>query len=151
MECSCSTCHKCPFSPLRSSFLGFSSAYSSRLRFCFSSSRYSLLLVVNSILSCRGPLPPGTISTLSDLMGRCQAGFFGRAQEKGSRQNRDGIDGTQVHKSREDGTKRRYKNAASLWLEYVLWPCLLLRGFTLPSPISSSSPDLVTIDLSPLS
>ena len=69
---------------------------------------------MNSILSCLGPLSPGTISALSDVMGRRRACFFGRAREKGSRQNRNGIDGTQVHKSLKDGTKRRYKDAARL-------------------------------------
>jgi hypothetical protein len=95
-------------------------------------------------------LSPGTISALSGLMGRRRVGFFDRARGKGSRQDRSGIDGAQVHKGLEDGTKRRYNDVARLWLECVPCPCPLLRSSPSSSPFTSSSPDLVTIDPSPL-
>jgi len=47
-------------------------------------------------------------------------GFFPRARENGSENDRDGIDGTEVQKRRGDGTKRRYKYATDLWKQYVL-------------------------------
>jgi hypothetical protein len=70
----------------------------------------------------------GTISALSGLIERCRLGFFDRTLGKGSKQDRSGIDGTQVHKGLEDGTKSRYNDATRLWLEYVLSFCLLLRS-----------------------
>ncbi len=45
--------------------------------------------------------------------------FFRRAREKGSEKDRDGIDGTEVQKHLQDGTKKRYKYAADLWKLYV--------------------------------
>jgi hypothetical protein len=48
----------------------------------------------------RSPLLP---SALSSLIGRQQAGFFDRAQERGSRRNRSGIDGTKATKIWEVG------------------------------------------------
>jgi hypothetical protein len=59
-------------------------------------------------------LSPWTISALSDLMGRRWEGFFGRAREKGPKQNKTGIDSAQVHKGLEDETKRRYNDAYDL-------------------------------------
>jgi len=47
-------------------------------------------------------------------------GFFRRAREKGSENDRDGIDGTEVQKWLEDGTKRRYKYTPDVWKQYVL-------------------------------
>jgi hypothetical protein len=78
-------------------------------------------------------------------MGRHREGFFGQARAKGSRQDRRGIDGAQVHKRLEDGTKRRYGDAYPFWLEYVLCPCGLLR-FPPPFPLLR----LALLILSPL-
>ena len=88
----------------------------------------SSLFIVNSSLSCLGPLLHGIISALSDLMGSRRTGFFSRAREKGSRQDRNGTHGTRVHKSLEDGTKRRYKDAAQHWLAYIFCPYPPFQG-----------------------
>jgi hypothetical protein len=85
------------------------------------------------------PLFSGTLSAQSNLMGRRREGFFGRAREKVSRQDRSGIDGAQIHKALEDGTKRRYKGAIRLWLEYVLCPYSLHR-FPPPLPYLRLAP-----------
>jgi hypothetical protein len=53
-------------------------------------------------------------------MGKRRAGFFDRARGKGSERDKADIDGSQVHKELEDGTKRRYGDAKRLWNEYVL-------------------------------
>ena len=75
-------------------------------------------------------------------MGRRRESFFSRAREKGSRQDRSGIDGAKVHKALEDGTKRRYKGAIRLWLKYVL--C----SYRFPAPLPHLRPALLM--LSPL-
>jgi len=77
-------------------------------------------------------------------MGKHGPGFFGRAREKGSRQDRSGIDGAQVHTSLEPGTKIRYASATRLWIGYVPCPCdplgslSSLSSCTIPFLISSS-------------
>jgi hypothetical protein len=92
---------KCLSLPLLSSLLILSSRSSFQLAsiLLFLCSLLSRLFVVNLLQSstfsssCFDSLAPGTISALSDLMGKRRAGFFGRAREKGSRRDRSGIDG----------------------------------------------------------
>jgi hypothetical protein len=123
---SCHACYKCLFTPLLGSLLSFLPVI-----FCWP----SILLFLCSLRVCDllsplrlapGPLS-GRISALSDHMGKSRTGFFDRARKNGSRQDRSGINGAQVHKSLEDGTKRRYKDAYRLWLECTL--CLPLPYF----------------------
>lgn len=77
-------------------------------------------------------------------MGKRRAGFFARAPKRGSRRDRSGIDGAQVHKTLEPGIKRRYTGTVHLWLEYVLCSCDPLGS--LSSPSSCTPFDIVTID-----
>ncbi len=53
-------------------------------------------------------------------MAKGRKGFFDRAEQRGSELDKTGIDGKPVHKSLEDGTKRRYKDAMNIWAEYGL-------------------------------
>ncbi len=68
-------------------------------------------LVFRPFFRCLDSLSPGTISVLSDRIAKGRAGFFDRAREKGSKRDRSGIDGRQVYKRLEDGTKRQYEDA----------------------------------------
>jgi hypothetical protein len=86
-----------------------------------------------------GPLSSGIISALSGHMGKSWTDFFDRARKNGSRQDGSCINGAQVYKRLEDGTKRRYKDAYRLWLEYAL--CL---------PLPYSRPALSILSLQPL-
>jgi hypothetical protein len=53
-------------------------------------------------------------------MAKGRKSFFDRAEKRGSELDKAGIDGKPVHKSLEDGTKRRYKDAMNIWAEYGL-------------------------------
>src|SRR2546423_12759327 len=46
---------------------------------------------------------------------KASAGFFDRARKRGSGQDKNGIDGAQVHKTLKPGTKRRCTGAMRLW------------------------------------
>jgi hypothetical protein len=93
----------------------------------------------------RSPLLP---SALSSLIGRQQAGFFDRAQERGSRRNRSGIDGAQGHEDLGGGTRGRRNGSGHLWLEYVL--CLCDAPATLLDPSSLPNLHAALLTLSPL-
>lgn len=126
MERSCHACYKCLFTPLLGSLLSFLPVIFCWPRFCFSFAHCAF--VIFYLLSVSPPCPlSGRISALSDHMGKSRTGFFDRARKNGSRQDRSGINGAQVHKGLEDGTKRRYKDAYRLWLECAL--CLPLPYF----------------------
>jgi hypothetical protein len=51
-------------------------------------------------------------------MARGRSDFFDRAEQRGSELDKTGIDGDPVHKSLEDGTKIRYRDAKNLWAKY---------------------------------
>ncbi|KAJ4507506.1 hypothetical protein HRR83_004084 [Exophiala dermatitidis] len=51
-------------------------------------------------------------------MAKGRKGFFDRAEQRGSELDKTGIDGKPVHKSLEDGTKRRYNDAMNIWADY---------------------------------
>jgi hypothetical protein len=133
------------FLSLLGSLLGFLLVISVGRDLLFLCSLLALLFFVNDLRSSISPssrlrpLFSGTLSTHSNLMGRGRKGVFGRAREKGSGQDRSGIDGAQVCKALEDGTKRRCKDAICLWLRYVLYPCSLYR-FPPPLPHLRSAP-----------
>ncbi|KAL6240235.1 hypothetical protein RBB50_012872 [Rhinocladiella similis] len=51
-------------------------------------------------------------------MAKGRKGFFDRAEQRGSELDKTGIDGKPVHKSLEDRTKKRYKDAMNIWADY---------------------------------
>ena len=126
MERSCHACYKCLFTPLLGSLLSFLPVIFCWPRFCLSFAHCAF--VIFYLLSV-SPLVLFQEESLlcPTIWGNSRTGFFDRARKNGSRQDRSGINGAQVHKSLEDGTKRRYKDAYRLWLEYAL--CLPLPYF----------------------
>jgi hypothetical protein len=83
------------------------------------------------LLSGIVPLVLGQHSSHAWLYGESRSGFCDRAEQKSSELDKTGIDGKHVHKSLEDGTKIRYQDAKTLWIEFVSRVSLPLPSFGL--------------------